>query len=61
MLEQVIDAVITILGIWLLGTGAFIALIGWGSWYSKEFTETQKSKTYITIIVLGLAIYIAFF
>ena len=63
MIEQVIDAVITLLGILFLGAGAWIGLIAWASWYSPDFhkTETRQPKTYITIIVLGLAIYIAFF
>ena len=55
MIEQVIDAVITILGIWFLGTGAWIGLLAWANWYSPDFhkTETRQPKTYITIIVLG--------
>ena len=63
MIEQVIDVVVTLLGILFLGAGAWIGLIAWATWYNPDFqnTETRQPKTYITIIVLGLAIYIAFF
>ena len=63
MIEQVIEVVGTLLGIWIIGTFAWMGLIAWASWYSPDFhkTETRQPKTYITIIVLGLAIYIAFF
>ena len=63
MIEQFIDTFITSLGIFFLGFVAWIGLIAWATWYNPDFqtTETRKLKTYITIIVLGLAIDIAFF
>ena len=63
MIEQVIEVVGTLVGILFLGAGAWIGLIAWATWYNPDFknTETRQPKTYITIIVLGLTIYIAFF
>ena len=63
MIEQVIEAVVSILGIVLLGAGAFIGLIAWATWYNPDFaeTETRQPKTYITMAVCGLVIYFTFF
>jgi hypothetical protein len=61
MIEQVIEVVGSLLGILFLGVGAWIGLITWGAWYSEEFNETNKSKTYITMVVCGLVIYFTFF
>jgi len=59
MIEQIIDAVITLLGILFLGAGAWIGLIAWATWYNPDFehTDTRQPKTYITIAVCGLLIY----
>jgi divalent metal cation (Fe/Co/Zn/Cd) transporter len=63
MIEQVIEAVVSILGIVLLGAGAFIGLTAWATWYNPDFakTETRQPKTYITMAVCGLVIYFTFF
>lgn len=59
MIEQVIEVVVSIIGIIFLGAGAFMGLIAWASWYNPDFakTETKQPKTYITIAVCGLLIY----
>lgn len=63
MLEHVIEVVGTILGVWLLGTIAWLGLSMWAVWTNPDFqtTKIQKSKTYITIGICGLIIYFIFF
>ena len=57
------DWIFEIIGVLMLGGLGFLALIGWGAWFTDgKFEESkQKSKTYITIIVVGIIMYLGIF
>ena len=44
----------------LFGGGfAYLLLVAWGSWFTEgNFEEKSKTKTYLTVIVGGILVYL---
>tara|TARA_B100000579_G_scaffold81471_1_gene63495 strand:+ start:623 stop:850 length:228 start_codon:yes stop_codon:yes gene_type:complete len=56
MIGEIIYFFLTI----LFGGGfAYLLLVAWGSWFTEgNFEEKSRTKTYLTIIVVGILIYL---